>query len=358
VADAGDSNLPVNNVMAMGWGMHETSKDRSKEPAVAWQPWWALAFIGGIMGLIMLLAPYETFPLLPREHMFDYPWKLPDPSLWTRSIVWTLYGLHQVGIWYLIYKAKSQNLKYTKGLHSVNVQALLLNAVFVLIHIAQTKLSYDGLAQDVPEFTALASVALLLFAIIIMENDRRGMFFGKKAPMPAGVGDVVRRYHGYYFSWAITYTFWYHPMADTPGHLMGFFYMFMLFVQGSLFFTRAHVNRWWTAFLELFVVIHGTTVAYFHIAGQAGPGWAQFLFGGLGIFLITQLHGVNLTRLQKWLVAGAVFAVAASYYASHLDELVQVPRVIVSRYVLVAILAVLIWLVMKLVLRGRSPSQA
>jgi hypothetical protein len=328
-----------------------------KGSVAAWHPWYALLFIAVIMGLIMLLAPYQTFELQPRQFTFDYPWKLPDPSLLSRSVVWTLYGLHQIGIWSLIYKAQHSNLSYVKGLHSVNVQALLLNATFVLIHIAQTKLTYDGLAQDVPEFSALASVALMLFAIIIMENDRRGMFFGKKALVPAGVGAVVRRYHGYYFAWAITYTFWYHPIATTPGHLMGFFYMLMLFVQGSLFMTRAHVNRWWTATLELFVVFHGATVAWFAAHGQGGPNWAQFLFGGLGIFLITQMHGVALKPWHKWLLLTAVVSASAAYYALNTDQVIGLARTMPTRYVFVMVLAGLIWLAMRPFVRGRVASQ-
>lgn len=316
-------------------------------PVLPWRAWWALVFISGVMGLIMLLAPFETFELQPRSFIFDYPWKLPDPSVFTRSVVWTLYALHQIGIWYLIYKAQSQKLKYVRGLHSVNVQALLLNAGFILLHVFQTRWTYDGLAQDVPEFSALASVALMLFVIIIMENDRRGMFFGRRALVAPGVGEVTRRYHGYYFAWAITWTFWYHPMATTPGHLMGFFYMFMLFVQGSLFMTRAHVNRWWTGTLELFVVFHGATVAYFAVAGQAGPSWAQFLFGGLAIYAITQLHGLALQRWHKALFVTAVIAAGAVYYVPRIDELLEIPRVVAIRYASVAILGGLIWLAMR-----------
>ena len=63
-----------------------------------WHAWWALVFIAAIMALIVLLAPFETFELQPREFMFDYPWKLPDPTLFTRATVWTLYALHQIGI--------------------------------------------------------------------------------------------------------------------------------------------------------------------------------------------------------------------------------------------------------------------
>ena len=43
--------------------------------------------------------------------------------------------------------------------------------------------------------------------------------------------EVARKYHGYYFAWAIIYTFWYHPMEITGGHLLGFFYMFLLLLH-------------------------------------------------------------------------------------------------------------------------------
>ena len=66
--------------------------------------------------------------------------------------------------------------------------------------------------------------------------------------------------------WAVIY----HPMEATSGHLIGFLYMFLLLVQGSLFFTRAHVNRWWTLFLEVAVLAHGTLVAIY-----APLGWER-----------------------------------------------------------------------------------
>ena len=96
------------------------------------------------MGLIVLLAPYETFELQPRRFIFDYPWKLPDPTVWSRVVVWTLYALHQLGIWYLIYSAQQQKLKYVRGLHRVNVKAIALNVFFIIVHVFQTRLTYDG----------------------------------------------------------------------------------------------------------------------------------------------------------------------------------------------------------------------
>ena len=182
--------------------------------------------------------------------------------------------------------------------------------------------------------------------VLIIENQRRGLFFGKKAPGLVSVGQVLRKYHGYYFAWAVIYTFWYHPVEVTPGHLIGFFYMFMLLLQGSLFFTRYHINRWWTLMLEFFMVIHGTTVAWFAIAGLEAR-WAQFLFGGLGVLLITQMHGVKLKFWHKFVITALSLAGAAWYYALHVEKLANLPNTVLSRYVAVVLLIGIIWLIMR-----------
>ena len=205
------------------------------EPAIPYRAWWGLTACALIIGIIWLIGPYREFELRPRAFTFDYPWKLPEPSSWARFTAWSLYALHQVGVWYLIYKGQSLKLKYVHGLHPVNVQMLGWNVLFVGLHIAQTRLFYDGLAQDVHEASAIGSVVLMMLVVLLMENDRRGLFVGKRVPFPRGVGESLRKYHGYYFAWAITYTFWYHPIEITPGHLMGLFFMMMLFLQGSLF---------------------------------------------------------------------------------------------------------------------------
>lgn len=325
-----------------------------QEHIVPYRAWWGLAACGLIMGVIMVLAPFHEFEILPRQHPFDYPWKLADPTIWSRLSAWSLYALHQVSIWYLIYKAQSQKLRYVDGLHKVNVQALLLNSLFVGLHILQTKIFYDGLAQDVHEASAFGSVALMLFVILLMETDRRGLVFGRKVPFPKRVGAAARKYHGYYFSWAITYTFWYHPIEVTPGHLMGFFYMFMLFLQGSLFFTRYHVNRWWTLFLEFFFVIHGTTVAYFALAGLEAR-WGRFLFGGLAVFLITQMHGVPFKYWQKLLLTAVMVGGGVWYYVLKPETLPNLGGAIVTHYMAVGICAGLIWLIMwPFIVRVRS----
>jgi hypothetical protein len=120
--------------------------------------------------------------------------------------------------------------------------------------------------------------------------------------------------------------------------------------------TTAHVNRWWTGMLELFVVFHGATVAWFAVQGQGGPNWAQFLFGGLGIFVVTQMHGVALKAWHKWLFAAVVVSTSTVYYALHTEEIIGLARTVPTRYVFVLVLAALIWLVMRPFARGRVRS--
>jgi len=202
------------------------------------------------------------------------------------------------------------------GLNSFNLWALAINAFFIFAHIIQTKYFYDGLAQDVHEATSMMSVIIMLFMILLMENKRRGIFFGYRIKPMFSIGDTLKRYHGYYFSWAIIYTFWYHPVEITPGHIVGFAYMFLLMLQGSLFFTRYHTNRWWTVALETLFLLHGAIVAAYIMNPGEHQYWAMFLFGGAGTFLITQMHGLGLTTKQKIFVGLVLVGATALFYVS------------------------------------------
>lgn len=246
----------------------------------------------------------------PDRPGFWYEWQLLEPTWLTRASAWTGYVLHQVTLWALIWHAQQSGLRYTSGLHRVNVLALGANAFFITLHLLQTRYFYDGLAQDVHEATSQWSVIILLCAVLVMENQRRGIAFGHKSSLLSEAGQTVRRYHGYYFSWAIVYTFWYHPMEATSGHLAGFLYMFLLLLQGSLFFTRIHVNRYWTFFQEFTVVVHGTMVAW-----MQGHAWQMFLSGFLGVFVITQMHGLGLPRAWRWAIALGYIALLAILYS-------------------------------------------
>jgi hypothetical protein len=218
-----------------------------------------------------------------------------------------------------------------------------------VLHIIQTQIWYDGLAQHVSIWSALASVAVMLIWVLLMETPRRGLFFGKKVPFSKNLMYAAKKYHGYYFSWAIIYTFWYHPTEATLGHLMGFSYIFVLLLQGSLFFTRFHINRKWTLFLEMWVIVHGTLVA---LESANSEMWAMFFFGFSGIFIITQMHGFNFSKMQRWGIT-LLYLAGATIVAVQRGPLfyTELPRIAVIDYLGVFILAGILWVIAKVVPR-------
>jgi hypothetical protein len=302
--------------------------------------WLGVLFSAAFTALIWALGNrLSSVPHAPDTGAADYYWKLIDPTFVSRASAWGLYLAHQLVSWGLIYYAQTRVKRYTNGLHPVNVWALGTNAVFIGLHLLQTHFFYDGLAQDVSIFSSQGSVILLLVFVLIMENPRRGVFFGKKAPLAKDAVDFIRKYHGYFFSWAAIYTFWYHPAEASMGHLIGFFYMFLLMLQGSLFFTRIHTNKYWTFTQEFLVLIHGTLVAVMQGKGL----WTMFAFGFGGIFIISQMYGLGLSRIARLLLIGVYCAgVIVVYSQKPLVQINEIIRIPVIDYLLVFVLTGLI----------------
>lgn len=296
-----------------------------------------VVFSGLVTLLIWGLGPrLDAIPLLPDIGASWYEWKLPEPTWWTRATVWAMYLAHQFTLWGLIWWAQTRRPSYGNGLHRVNVLALAANGGFVLLHVLQTHLTYDGLAQDVSIWSSQGAVIVMLVWILMLENPRRGLVFGAKVPMGAEFKRFIRRYHGYFFAWAIVYTFWYHPAVSTTGHLWGFFYTMLLLVQSSLFFTRAHLNKYWTFALEATVLVHGALVA----VGQGNGIWPMFAFGFGGLIVMTQMHGLGLPR---WARAGvlAIYAGLVTWVYSdrgwgNLNEILRIPLIEVLAALLLA----------------------
>lgn len=303
-----------------------------------------------LMGLVLALAPYSDPDMfLPDQGASWYYWKLAEPDFWGRFSAWTLYALHQLGLWALILWAQYRRPAYSDRLHPVNWIALGYNLLFVILHIVQTKYFYDGLAQDVSVWSSQFSVIFMLVFILIMENRRRGLFFGRKLVFAEPCGGFLRRYHGYYFSWAIVYTFWFHPIETTLGHLLGTFYILLLLLQGSLFFTRYHRNRVWTLLLEVFVLFHGAMVAWLSVQGD---NWEMFLFGFATLFIVTQMHGVGLSRRSRGLLV-LIYAAAVTYvYWPTPAAAVDVLKIPAAELGLALVIAALFWAVVRL--RDRS----
>lgn len=281
-------------------------------------------------------ANLAGFQIVGRTVPFAYPWRLTEPTAAARLTAWSLYLLHNLLAWGILYIAQRQKPKFGDNLRWFNIAMLVVNVVFVILHIVQTQLVYDGLAQSVPELTALGSVALMLIVILILETPRRGLIFGNKVKFSQRFLQIVRHYHGYLFSWAAIYTFWYHPTEGTWGHLMGFFYMFLLFMQSALIFNRTHLNRYWTFLLEAFVLVHGVTVAVL----QGNDMWPMFAFGFGAMIVLTQMYGLGLnTWARRGLAIAFLLAVVASYgLTGRFAQINEVIRIPVLDYLMVLLL--------------------
>lgn len=273
-----------------------------------WKTFWTGIIISlGFVGIIGLLGyRLDSIELLPDTGYSWYYWKLPTKEFWPRMTAWAFYVGHQVMVWLFIWQAqhgeRSQRAAKRKALYITNI-------VFVALHILQTHLWYDGLAQDVPVMSSQGSVIVMLVLILIMETPRRGLFFGKmkflnKDKLFKTSISLIKKYHGYFIAWALVYTFWYHPTISTQGHLVGFFYMFLLFIQMSMIYTPVHMNKYFKAMLEVFVLFHGTTVAI----GQGNNMWPMFLFGFATMLVVTQVYGLDLPKWGLYLVQGIYIA--------------------------------------------------
>lgn len=360
--------------------------DNEKSPAALPVPLWkhqttglaaSLAFAALMTALIALLTPalarFESPEAglitrdaqLPRaEQAAHYEWKLNQPTLESRLSSWGLYGLHQILAWGAIAWGASRARrrvaaglpKYGPGLDTAGLAFFGVNVVFALLHLWQTQAFYDGIAQDVAVMASQGSVIIMLVLILILQNDRRGLFFGKKVPMPRQAVEFIRKYHGYYIAWALIFTFWFHPMTGTFGHLVGFFYMFALLSQGTLLYTRTHTSLKWSAFLEALVLMHGSTVAF---SGQQSPLWTMF-FAGFGfMFVATQLWGLKLPKPVSWALTALFFVAVGVLYSGALGGLgplfgqqpAQVHQVLwipAVLYLLIPVFLGLAWIMAKL----------
>lgn len=253
--------------------------------------------------------------LLPDQGSSWYFWKLPTRNFFAMVLVWIFYLVNQLLVWGLIFWAQKnlieQKTNPTYDLTRYNIAIVAVMVFFIFLHLIQTHIWFDGLAQDVPIITSQGSVIIMLSILLVMLNPIRGLFTGHEAgkPFTSQVSGFFRHYHMYIISWAFIYTFWFHPMAYDPQLLSGFFYMFLLFTQMSLAYTRVHVDLRWVITLESFVAIHAVFVAVFNnqFFGSADI-WPMFFSGFAFMFVFTYMYALNLKQRTKIIVTVAYLA--------------------------------------------------
>ncbi|XP_067941895.1 uncharacterized protein [Watersipora subatra] len=252
-----------------------------------------------------------------------YYWKLKpeDTTAWTRLFVWASYCFHNLSVWLVLYlQHKAKNIpdkdgqyspKFSNGVDRYNLIMFGLNTFFHLLHLLNTHTTYDGTAADTSIASSQSSVIVALIVMVMIEFRDRGILFGYPTPNQLRRHQnsiwmspvyVMRKYHGYFIYWAAIYTFWYHPMENTVGHAFGFAHTWFFMLQGSLTFTKFHLNKYWRLILETWVTIHSLI-----IAAQTGSGvmgkelWPMFVFGFATVIFLTQLYGLTFWRdVPSW----------------------------------------------------------
>lgn len=306
----------------------------------------AAAFIL-ISALTVLFSPRlaaEFYPLPEDQGSSWYYWQLDELGAAGRIAVWSGYIVHQILVWGIFFAARKEKKRaVASGERDPSVDApysnpgstmagkhqlwmTVVNVFFVALHLLQTHLWYDGLAQDVPIWTSQGSVIVMLVLILVMEMPRRGLFFGRWRHVPASLHRVLRNWHGPFIAWALVYTFWFHPMEGNWGLMSGFVYMFLLFIQMNIFGSHAHKRRSWVVVLESFVVVHGTLISLY----KDLDAWPLFFFGFLFMFLITYMHTWTLRPVIQWLIGAAGLAALIWVYSvprgwEHVVEISFIP---------------------------------
>ena len=94
----------------------------------------------------------------------------------------------------------------------------------------------------------------------------------------------------------------------------------------------------------MWVIVHSTIVAL----ESPQNIWSMFFFGFLGISIITQMHGLNFTTLQKWAFT-LLYLAGASVVAIQRGALfyTELPRIALIDYCGIFILAGISWLITK-----------
>lgn len=234
-------------------------------------------------------------------------------------------------------------MSYSTVLRPVQYCLSFGNAVFVLLHWAQTQLSYDGLAQDCHLLLPQVALGGLFAWCLLMESGRRGLAFGHIRPFSKGLLEFARKYHSYYFSFAILFNFWYHPMEGTVQHISGFLYQFLIMVQSVLVLTPIHRHATWTVLLEAGATLHATivsTIAYPRV-------WRMFCFGFSFKFFVTEVHGLGQGRgIRAFLTLCYVITYLLVYRQYEYTNMTEILRIPVIHYTSTLLLSIILHWVM------------
>ena len=136
-----------------------------------------------------------------------YFWQETDHPWYASVINWTLFFIHLLSNWYILYKvqvtklrehgvngSKNKRLTYSNELKWYNYYLFGINTFAYFIHLIVTHTIYDGLASDTFIASSQASVTFLVFVVFIMRYPERGLVFMVKSPKVGTIRKCCSRF--------------------------------------------------------------------------------------------------------------------------------------------------------------------
>jgi hypothetical protein len=96
------------------------------------------------------------------------------------------------------------------------------------------------------------------------------------------------------------------------------------------------------------------------VAILAGQQWPQFFGGFLGMFVVTQMHGLGLSKTARWVLGlGYAFSILGIYSLTEgVARAYTVTLIPLVEFILVVIVSLLVLLILKVLQLGHRPAAA
>ena len=201
---------------------------------------------------------------------------------------WYLYIYHQVLHWAMTFYAKTR-LESSHRLKPFHYWMAGMNLIFVLLHcLAQTRFTGRQRSEGHPHQNFGLIGWSLSYYFLLAKSNKRGIVFGYSIPFTRGVLELFEEGLCYYFSWAVLFNFWNIPSPEGTFSLsLKLTFEIIFILHSCLIQSHIHENKYWTALLELMVII------YFYPLldrDRYADTFLPSLYLFAVVFVITQIH--------------------------------------------------------------------
>ena len=232
--------------------------------------YYTLPILAGIaLSIILGLLVYGLSSLLDRFNRIyspnvDADCVIKHPNTLSHLFIWSLYISHQVFHWSMLYYAQNYLKQSSRKIHPFHYWMAGMNLVFVLLHLIQTHVTYDGLVCShlIHDHSLLWILWFILaLSIHIVESDRRGFFLCYSFFHSPKLVKFAKKTLWLLFSAVILFNFWNYPLDVNHNSGLVVQVLELFFIAYScLARTSFHENKYWLLWLEISAMQFGYPV--------------------------------------------------------------------------------------------------